>query len=80
MALYNIKAKTRNCSVRLKLHVLDFAGIKCNYYCANGKHLDLLKFGNHIAVALIQATATPVPSPVWRPRDDREKDDLPAAK
>ena len=75
IALYNIKSKTRK-----KLVFLDFPLSCAIINCANGKHLDLSNFRNHIAEALIKASATPVPSSVGRPRHDRKADDLPAAK
>ena len=80
MALYNIKAKTRNWSVRLKFHFLNFALSSAIINCANGKHLDILKFRNQVAETLIKASATSAPSPVCIPRHDREEHDLPAAK
>ena len=80
MVLYNIKAKTRKWSIRLKIHFLDFALLSAIVNCASGKHLDLLKFRNYIVEASINSSATRAPTPVCRPRHDREEDYFPAVK
>ena len=82
MALYNIKAKTRNWSVRLKFHFHNFALSSALINCANGKHLDILKFRNQIAETLIKASATYLHHHLFACHVMIEKKmvDLPAAK
>ena len=88
ISLYRFKVKTRKWSVRLIFHFVGLANSWLEYQRDNtiinkkSKYMDLLMFRGHVADALINSTPPHVPSPVGRPRREREEHEteLPTSK